>query len=67
MVNLQGLLKKNKFVNQKKLVKDDNVKIDETKKLSKNSDNLKSSSASKDKPPKIQDSSTNESNNLKSS
>ena len=61
------ITEKNRYVTQKKLVKDDNIKIDETKKLSKNSDNLKSSTASEDKPPKKQDSSTNESNNLKSS
>ena len=61
------ITEKNKFATRKKLVEDDNIKIDETRKLSKNSDNLKSSTSSEDKPSKKQDSSTNESNNLKSS
>ena len=43
------------------------IKIDETKRLSKNPDNSKSPIASEDTPPKKQDSNTDESNNLKSS
>ena len=61
------ITEKNKFVTQKKPVKDENINIGETKELSKNSDRLKSSTASDDKSPKKKDSSSDESNNLKSS